>query len=780
MRMKGRSAAAAAVGVALVLGVLPAAAVPPVPFVKDYDMGAITGGQREESITVDPGSPDHLAGGANERGVGSTQTWYVSTDGGRNWTNGILPNGTLTVSGTTSVNMSDPSLDFGSNHEIYYSALMHGGTGEPCTLFVSESGDDGANWTDPANGIVAAGATSPSVCQDKEHIVVDRGHSDNVYVAWTPVGGSTATTNNNVVFSRDLGGVGNGFAFSAPVNISTAGGNASCLNQGADFALTGNDIYVAFTSFCSGFADNDAATVWVTHSTDQGANWTTPVQAATLENVDFTAAGYRSRSHPSIDVDPTSGRVFVVYADYAGSGTDADVDLVSAPADLSAWTSPVRVNQDSGTTNQWMPWIDVANNRIHVTFYSDNGGAINAHVSYGAVSATPTFSDLAVSSVSTPTSSGFLGDYNGNFAGSDDVDHPSWADARTGVSGTDAFTARVNFSPPQTLAVTPATQTLEVGSTATVTAHVTGANGEDESFIPVSFSVSGVGSPSPSSASASPTSAAGTKSFAFSNTTSGSNTVHVFADMDENGTEDAGEGANVTVTWSPGPPATLTLLPTSATNVIDTSHTVTATVKDQYGNLVAPVLVRFAVSGANAAFGTPTSGSATTSSGTASFLYTGAMPGTDTITAFADYTNDGVRDPSPTAHEPQATASKTWTLPPSTTGKFTGSGNITLTGGAIANFSFNAFGLPTIKGDLTFTTTGRTVTAITFTAYAQSGSTAKVFGTATLNGGGSFVFRLDLEDKAESGRNADTFRLRMSDGYDTGLKTLANGNIQAH
>ena len=209
------------------------------PFVKDYDMGAITGGQREESITVDPGNPDHLAGGANERGVGSTQTWYVSTDGGRNWTNGILPNGTLTVSGTSSVNMSDPSLDFGSNHEIYYSALMHGGTGEPCTLFVSESGDDGANWTDPANGIVAAGTTSPSVCQDKEHIVVDRGHSDNVYVAWTPVGGSTATTNNNVVFSRDLGGVGNGFAFSAPVNISTAGGNAGCLNQGADFALTG-------------------------------------------------------------------------------------------------------------------------------------------------------------------------------------------------------------------------------------------------------------------------------------------------------------------------------------------------------------------------------------------------------------------------------------------------------------------------------------------------------------------------------------------------------------
>ena len=782
MSLRRLFATLGAVAVTAAVGVLPAAASPDPPTVKDTDMGAIAGGQREESIAVDPGNPDHLAGGANERGVGSTQRWYVSTDGGRNWTSGILPNGTLTVPGTTSTLMSDPSLDFGSNHEIYYSALMHGGTGEPCTLFVSESGNDGSSWTDPASGIVAAGSTSPNVCQDKEHIVVDRGHSDNVYVAWTPVGGPN---NQLVEFSRDLNGVSDGLGFSAPTTLSTlgAGQNAGCLNQGADFALSGNDLYVAWTSFCSGFGDNDPATVYVSKSTNQGGSWSSPVAAATLNNVDFSAAGYRSRSHPSIDIDPVSGRVFVVYATYAGSGTDADVDIVSSP-DGSSWTSPIRVNQDSGSSDQWLPWIDVANGRVHVVFYSTaDDGNINAHVSYGDVSSSPSFTDIRVSSASTPTTTGFLGDYNFIIVGSDDVAHPAWADGRTGLGGnvTDPYTARVNFSPPTTLTVTPASQTKQVGDTATVTAHVTGAGGEDETFIPVSFSVSGSGSPSPSSGSG-VTGSDGKKSFSFSDTVSGTDTVHVFADLNENGSEDTGEGADVTVTWQPGPPATLVLAPASATNTVDATHTVTATVRDQYGNLVDPVLVRFSVSGANGVFGEPTSGSATTASGAASFGYIGRMPGGDTITAFADTNGDGTHDPTPAAHEPQDTASKTWTLPASTGGKFTGGGKILLAGGASANFGFNGFGLPAVQGNLNYQdkgTPGRKVASLTFDAYVQTGSSAEIFGTASVNGAGSFVFRLDVADNGEPG-STDTFRLRMSDGYDTGPKTLSGGNLQAH
>jgi Ca2+-binding RTX toxin-like protein len=101
------------------------------------------------------------------------------------------------------------------------------------------------------------------------------------------------------------------------------------------------------------------------------------------------------------------------------------------------------------------------------------------------------------------------------------------------------------------------------------------------------------------------------------------------------------------------PPATIALTPATDTNPEDTPHTVTAQVKSADGNAVAGVTVRFSVTGANTTSGTGITGA----SGNATFTYTGATPGTDTITALADSDHDGVRDPG----EPVGTATKTWT-----------------------------------------------------------------------------------------------------------------------
>jgi len=95
----------------------------------------------------------------------------------------------------------------------------------------------------------------------------------------------------------------------------------------------------------------------------------------------------------------------------------------------------------------------------------------------------------------------------------------------------------------------------------------------------------------------------------------------------------------------------LTLAPPTATNIIGSSHTVTATLTAN-GNPLAGRQIIFAVSGANT-----TSGSATSdASGNATFTYAGTNPGTDTITACADINNNGLCDPE----EPTATATKTW------------------------------------------------------------------------------------------------------------------------
>src|SRR3954463_9507566 len=110
-------------------------AAPPTPFIRDISMANLGAGERELSIAVDPANPNRMMAGSNQRP--GTQHWFASVDGGRTWTNGALPSGTLTVAGTTSTLMSDPSLAYGNDGRLYYAALMHGGSSEPCTLFVS-------------------------------------------------------------------------------------------------------------------------------------------------------------------------------------------------------------------------------------------------------------------------------------------------------------------------------------------------------------------------------------------------------------------------------------------------------------------------------------------------------------------------------------------------------------------------------------------------------------------------------------------------------------------
>jgi hypothetical protein len=58
-------------------------------------------------------------------------------------------------------------------------------------------------------------------------------------------------------------------------------------------------------------------------------------------------------------------------------------------------------------------------------------------------------------------------------------------------------------------------------------------------------------------------------------------------------------------------------------------------------------------------------------------------------------------------------------------------------------------------------------------------ATAHIFGTATINGSGSFDYQIDLQDFGEPGAT-DTYRIRLSNRYDSGEQTLVGGNVQIH
>ena len=239
-------------------------------------------------------------------------------------------------------------------------------------------------------------------------------------------------------------------------------------------------------------------------------------------------------------------------------------------------------------------------------------------------------------------------------------------------------------------------------------------------------------------------------------------------------------------------PTTLVLDPDAAVNPVDAEHCVTATVEDQYEEPMTGVNVEFRVTGS-----VTESGEANTDGdGEAEFCYTGpAFPGVDAIRAWADWNPENdMEDLTAVPPEPFDTATKTWTFPVSTPGcevKITNGGWIIAANGDRASFGGNA--RVDADGDVSgneqyqdhgpvqpFNAHGDvTVVTCSFTDRTQ----ATIFGNASVDGQGSHLYRIDVKDLGEPGKNNDTYRFRLEATpfpYDSGEQKLKGGNVQIH
>jgi hypothetical protein len=324
------------------------------------------------------------------------------------------------------------------------------------------------------------------------------------------------------------------------------------------------------------------------------------------------------------------------------------------------------------------------------------------------------------------------------------------------------------IGPPATLELQPDPDTNTAGDQHCVTATVRDAQGNSTPGITVNFSVSGVHS----NTGAGVTDANGQAVFCYTGTVAGNDTITATADGGSNPSDTAAKR------WVAAAPATLDLQPATDTNPVDTQHCVTATVRDAFGNPTPNVRVRFDVSGS-----VTTSGSALTDvNGQAQFCYNGpALPGADSITAYADTDNDSIND----AAEPEDDARKFWVLPASTAGcKVTYGGRITAANGDKATFGGNAQA-DGLSGEEQYQDHGpaqpMNVHSINVLSVVckPDGTAASIFGRATIDGSGTFDYRIDLQDLGEPGKT-DTYRIRLSNGYDSGVKVLNQGNVQIH
>jgi hypothetical protein len=197
---------------------------------------------------------------------------------------------------------------------------------------------------------------------------------------------------------------------------------------------------------------------------------------------------------------------------------------------------------------------------------------------------------------------------------------------------------------------------------------------------------------------------------------------------------------------------------------------------------VANVTVRFSVTGS-----VTTSGSSSTNAnGEATFCYTGpAFPGADEIHAYADTDNDSMQD----ADEPFDDAEKTWVLPVSTPGcevKITNGGWIIAKNGDQSSFGGNAKvdAAGNVSGNEEYQDHGpanpMNLKGYVLVVVCTSTTQATIYGEATIDGGGSFLYRLNVEDNAEPGKGADKYWILVANGYDSGNQILKGGNVQIH
>ena len=249
-------------------------------------------------------------------------------------------------------------------------------------------------------------------------------------------------------------------------------------------------------------------------------------------------------------------------------------------------------------------------------------------------------------------------------------------------------------------------------------------------------------------------------------------TLHCTVDFTINGAPAGPDFVQqVTVEVGHGVPTKLVLTPKLATNPVDAQHCVTANVTDAFGNPVAGTGVSFTVTGEDNLTGHGT----TDASGNATFCYqVGAFPGADVITATAD-----------SGTHPTDVANKGIALLANSPGcKVTAGGRILAANGDKGTFGGNAMGTGP-SGDEEYQDHGTATninvhsTSVLTVSCSADKTSATIFGTATVNGGGSVMFRIDVKDLGEPGVN-DRYRIRLSSGYDSGDQQLVGGNVQIH
>jgi PKD repeat protein len=386
--------------------------------------------ESENSVFVDPNDNQYVLNSNNSTSwtgssVGSLYgaNYFQTNNGGSSWFG--------SASGAGGANSGDPTtaINLSGRQFVNYISSSSG-------QGIAYS-DDGSSWTTATVG------PNPGSLADKNHMWIDNAPTSpyvgNLYAAWTDFGG---TYDSEIVFSRSTN---NGPTWSSRINLSAASA-AGSHNQGVNIQTGPNgEVYVVWAIYDSW--PSDESRYAMAKSTNGGASF------GSSYNIITNTRGIRStevpqnmrvNSFPSMAVDigtgPYSGNIYVVWTNIGTPGVNsgtAGIYMIRSTNGGTSWSTPVKVNQGSGTAYQ--PWItcDPETGTIAVVFYDNRNTATadaEAWVSY-STDAGSNWTDFRVSDVSfTPTpipglAASYMGDYLGITAKGGRF-YPCWTDNR--------------------------------------------------------------------------------------------------------------------------------------------------------------------------------------------------------------------------------------------------------------------------------------------------------------------------------------------------------------
>jgi hypothetical protein len=359
--------------------------------------------QNEQNIVINPSDPSNIVTSANDYRDGFGACWaYVSKDSGATWQNIQLPGWTSSTDSNGVFSQTgcggDPVLAFSPDgRSLYFSSLTYGSaknsTGKAFInksgLAVAASHDGGLTWSNPS--MIDYQATA-NIFIDKQWI--SAANDGTVYATWTQFNANKTVgyLNSPIVFSSSSNG---GKSWTPVRAVSDA---SHPYNQGSQVGVTPSGALVVAYEGSSATSTNDE--LIVAESRNGGATFTNTEVSRIYDDAScyptqlpgaqgrptLTNEQFRINSFPTMAIDPTTGKVAVVWADNRGSGncgssdtsftgtaTSNQVYLVTAndqPSGQLFSASQVATPETHGVADKVYPSVAANVGKISIGYYT--------------------------------------------------------------------------------------------------------------------------------------------------------------------------------------------------------------------------------------------------------------------------------------------------------------------------------------------------------------------------------------------------------------------------